>query len=257
MEFFIDLDERSQCDLELLLNGSFYPLTGFMEQEDYLSSCKSMRLQTGELWPVPVCLPISQKIKDEIGQLAPGRLIILRSQQNLPLAQMLNWSLFKPDLEQEFQQVVGTREASHPYCKRMRLLGPVWYLGGRTEALNPVPHSDFRQYRHTPHELKTWFQTQGWTKIIAFQTRNPMHRCHVELTKRCLAQIGSDARLLINPACGPTQEEDVDGFTRVRCYEKILKYYPEGQVHLSLLQLSMRMAGPREALWHALIRQNL
>jgi len=170
------------------------------------------------------------------------------------LAIMTVTDIWVPDRVKEAEAVFGTRSDEHPgVFALLHQTNPV-YIGGRLEGLELPPHHTFEHLRYTPRKLRERFKELDWKKIVAFQTRNPMHRAHVELTKRAMAETG--AKLLIHPVVGLTSPGDIDYFTRVRCYQAVLKYYPEGSVLLSLLPLAMRMAGPREALWHAIIRKN-
>jgi sulfate adenylyltransferase len=162
--------------------------------------------------------------------------------------------IYWPDRLHEALRVFGTSDRTHPgVAELLDCTGPV-YLGGRVRGLQPPTHPDFPELRDTPRSLRAWFEANGWSRIVAFQTRNPMHRAHRELTLRAAEQVG--ARLLVQPSVGRTKPDDVDYSTRVRCYRALLSHYPEGQAKLSLLPLAMRMGGPREAMWHALIRKN-
>lgn len=262
----ICLNSRIICDLELLLDGSFNPLSGFMNQKDYKSVVKKMRLSDGTLWPMPIVLPINSQQKEQI---VHKDHVILTDDTNLPLAKLYVNDIYKPDLKRECKYVYGTNDDNHPYVKIVNSLcdgdNEVWYVGGEVEVINMPPHYDFKDLRMNPVQMRNYFEKESWTTVVGFQTRNPMHRSHIELTKYALNQAADsykycknydDCKLLIQPIVGVTQVEDIDYHTRVRCYKSILKYYPENKVKLSLLPLSMRMAGPREALWHALIRKN-
>lgn len=256
MEKGIDLDDRLVCDLEMLMMDAFVPLKGFMTKKDYESVVNHMKLASGELWPMPIVLPINSQTKDRVIHMDK---VVLYNSYNLPLAWLHVEQIWKPDIDRECKKVLGTRDPRHPYIRVMRGWGEdIWYIGGRIERINPVPHYDFSSERLTPHEVRTHFAEKGWNTVVGFQTRNPMHRCHVELTKYALKQSGDqDAKLFLSPIVGITQEGDVDYHTRVRCYKILVeKYYPPNSVLLCLLPLSMRMAGPREAVWHALIRKN-
>jgi sulfate adenylyltransferase len=246
-----DLSERQLCDLELLMNGGFAPLTGFLTQADYDSVLERMRLADGTLWPIPVTLDVSAEFA---GKLTPGQRIALRDQENLVLAVLEVASVWEADKQREAEKVFGADDIAHPGVRYLHDRAGSHYVGGRVLGLQAPVHYDFRQHRHSPSELKALFRSWGWEKIVAFQTRNPLHRAHVELTRRAAEQAG--ANLLIHPVGGMTKPGDVDHYTRVRCYEAVLRHYPEGSSALSLLGLAMRMAGPREALWHAIIRRN-
>ena len=246
-----DLTDRQICDLELLTNGGFSPLTGFMGQADYDSVCADMRLADGTLWPMPITLDVSEEVASE---LEPGVQLALRDPEGVMLAVLNVEEIWQPDREKEAQSVFGTTDVKHPGVAHLLQRSHPWYLGGRIEAIQLPQHYDFRELRKTPAQLRADFTDAGWRRIVAFQTRNPMHRAHVELTMRAAKQV--EANLLINPVVGMTKPGDVDHFTRVRVYQSLLAHYPRHTVALSLLPLAMRMGGPREAIWHAIIRKN-
>ena len=250
----IVLSNRQLCDLEMILNGGFAPLKGFLNKEDYFSVLNTMHLSTGELWPMPITLHIDSFIIDESKEDTSE--IILMNKENLPLGKIINPSFYSPDLELECISVFKSIDTNHPYIKEVLSRGNVYYIGGDITAMNPFPHFDFVEHRLTPKQTREYFKTNGWNTVVGFQTRNPMHRSHYELTKYALNKAGSDAKLLLHPVVGVTQACDVNYHTRVKCYKKLLNYYEPNTTMLSLLPISMRMAGPREALWHALIRQN-
>ncbi len=246
-----DLTLRQICDLELLMNGGFTPLTGFLGKADYESVVDSMRLADGSLWPMPIMLEVSEAFAEKA---EPGTSIALRDQEGVILAVMAVADRWQPDKSAEALKVFGTESEEHPAVSYlMNDAGPV-YLGGRVTGLQAPIHYDYRAQRYSPNELRTFFNKLGWSKTVAFQTRNPLHRAHQELTFRAAKE--AQANLLIHPVVGMTKPGDIDHFTRVRCYEAVLKEYPAGTTHLSLLNLAMRMAGPREAIWHGLIRKN-
>ena len=246
-----DLTERQLCDLELLANGGFSPLTGFMAQPDYDRVCSEMRLADGSLWPIPITLDVPE---DTAGSLARGSKLALRDPEGVMLAVLDVEDVWQPDRAAEALAVFGTDNPEHPGVAHLLDRTHPFYVGGRVTALQPVTHYDYRQLRHTPAELRAQFAKLGWTKVVAFQTRNPMHRAHQELTLRAAKEVGAD--LLIHPVVGMTKPGDVDHYTRVRCYEALLHRYPSSTAQLSLLPLAMRMGGPREAVWHAIIRKN-
>jgi sulfate adenylyltransferase len=244
------LNNRQKHDLELLLNGAFYPLTGFMNQADYYSVCEKLCLTTGELWPIPVTLDVDAATA---ATLEIGQEIALRDSEGLLLATLAVNDRFQADKIWEALQVYGTADPIHPGVKSL-LQQQDWYIGGTVTADSLPTHYDFLDLRFTPQELRKRFQKLGWKKIVAFQTRNPLHRAHVELTFRAAQAVGGN--LLLHPVVGTTRPGDVDAYTRVRCYRAILPKYPAQSTMLAVLPLAMRMAGPKEALWHALIRQN-
>lgn len=245
------LSERQLCDLELLLNGGFEPLTGFMNQLDYESVSRHMRLGSGAVWPIPVVLDVTEEAAKD---LAPGALLALRDPEGAVLAVLHVEDLYRPDREAEARRVFGTDTRDHPgVAFLLDRTNPV-YVGGTVEGLHLPSHSDFAELRMTPRQVRAAFADRGWSKVVAFQTRNPMHRVHQELTMRAADAVG--AKLLINPVVGMTKPGDVDHYTRVRCYKALMHRYPADSTMLALLPLAMRMAGPREALWHAIIRRN-
>lgn len=245
------LTDRQVCDLELILNGGFSPLKGFLNKKDYDSVVKNMRLADETLWTMPITLDITKEISDKLSQ---GTKLVLRDKEGFPLAILHIGDIWEPDLKAEAKAVFGTVDETHPAVNYLlNFTNPV-YVGGTLEGMTAPKHYDYQGLRHTPSELREQFSKRGWENIVAFQTRNPMHRAHVELTMRAANEIG--ANILIHPVVGLTKPGDVDHYTRVRCYEKVLPKYPTGTVLLSLLPLAMRMGGPREALWHAIIRKN-
>jgi len=246
-----DLTARQVCDLELLMNGGFNPLKGFQSQADYLSTVETMRTSDGALWPIPVTMDVSEKFADGV---EPGQDIALRDQEGVILAILSVTDKWVPNKANEALKVFGADDLAHPAVNYLHnVAGPV-YLGGPVTGIQQPVHYDFKARRDTPNELRAYFRKLGWRRVVAFQTRNPLHRAHQELTFRAARE--AQANLLIHPVVGMTKPGDVDHFTRVRCYEAVLDQYPASTTHLSLLNLAMRMAGPREALWHAIIRRN-
>lgn len=247
-----DLSPRQLCDLELLLNGGFSPLCGFMARADYESVCRDMRLVNGTLWPIPVVLDVSDAFARSIRS---GTRVALRDPEGVMLAVLTVTDVWQPDRTAEAEQVYGTADPEHPGVDLlMQPTGDRFYLGGTVEGLHLPAHHDFLGLRHTPEELRALFRRRGWRQVVAFQTRNPMHQAHFHMTLQAARAHG--ANLLIHPATGLTKPGDVDHFCRVRCYRALLPRYPQGLAELSLLPLAMRMAGPREAVWHAIIRRN-
>ncbi|MGB0496842.1 MAG: bifunctional sulfate adenylyltransferase/adenylylsulfate kinase [Rubricella sp.] len=246
-----DLTPRQICDLELLMNGGFNPLKGFLGEADYDSVVETMRLADGSLWPMPITLDVSQEFADGI---APGQDIALRDQEGVILAILSITDKWVPNKRREAEKVFGADDLAHPAVNYLHnVAGPV-YLGGPVTGIQQPVHYDYRGRRDTPNELRAYFRKMGWRRVVAFQTRNPLHRAHQELTFRAAKE--AQANLLIHPVVGMTKPGDIDHFTRVRCYEAVLDKYPQATTHLSLLNLAMRMAGPREAVWHGLIRKN-
>jgi sulfate adenylyltransferase len=246
-----DLTQRQVWDIELLLNGAFSPLAGFLGKADYESVCADMRLADGSLWPMPIMLDVTDEYSETLSE---GDRIALRHPEGMILAILTVGDIWKADLEQEALSVFGTKDDAHPgVFQLLRQTNPV-YVGGTLEGVDTSPHHTFHELRHSPEELRQKFADLGWDKIVAFQTRNPLHRAHVELTKRAVEDTG--AKLLLHPVVGRTSPGDVDYFSRVRCYQAVIDHYSDQSATLSLLPLAMRMGGPREALWHALIRKN-
>lgn len=245
------LTQRQLCDLELLLNGGFSPLETFMSQADYESVCKNMRLSDGTLWPMPINLDVSDEFAQ---QLKLGDRVALRDHEGVMLAVLTVGEIYRPDRDKEALQVFGTNDEAHPGVAYLKHRVQPNYISGKLEGLHLPKHHDFQEMRQTPHELRALFNNRDWTKVVAFQTRNPMHRAHVELTTRAARQVG--ANLLIQPVVGMTKPGDIDHFTRVRAYKALLPKFPSSTTIISLLPLAMRMGGPREAVWHAIIRKN-
>jgi sulfate adenylyltransferase len=247
----LTLTQRQLCDLELLLNKGFAPLTGFMCKADYDNVLENMRLNDGTLWPMPITLDADRQFVEHI---KTGHEIALRDPEGLLLGILQVSDIWPVDRQQEAQAIFATDDPTHPGVSYLYHHVKDFYIGGRVLSISLPHHYDFKHLRYTPAELRDLFQQRGWEKIVAFQTRNPMHRAHQELTIRAAQQTG--AHLLIHPVVGMTKPGDIEYYTRVRCYEHVLKTYPSQSAFLSLLPLAMRMAGPKEALWHALIRKN-
>jgi sulfate adenylyltransferase len=246
-----DLTSRQTCDLELLMNGGFYPLQGFLGKKDYINVVENMRLADGTLWPIPITLDVSKSFSDE---LKTGQKIALRDQEGVILATLEISDIYIPNKEKEAKNVYGEDDQAHPAVNYLYNTAGNVYLGGAIIGIQPVVHYDFRARRNSPNELRSFFRKVGWHRVVAFQTRNPLHKAHQELTFR--AARDAQANLLIHPVVGMGKPGDIDHFTRVRCYEAVLDQYPAATTTMSLINLAMRMAGPREAVWHGLIRKN-
>jgi sulfate adenylyltransferase len=246
-----DLTPRQLCDLELLMNGGFSPLQGFMGQADYESVCSSMRLKNGLLWTMPVVLDLPAEF---VKKLKSGTSIALRDPEGVMLAVLHVEETWEPNRQSEAENVFGTADRKHPGVSSVLDRSNPIYVSGKLEGLQLPSHYDYRSLRLTPAEMRAKFAQLGWRRVVAFQTRNPMHRAHVELTFRAAKE--TSANLLIHPSVGMTKPGDVDHYTRVRCYQAILPHYPANTAQLALLPLAMRMGGPREAVWHATIRKN-
>ena len=246
-----DLTPRQLCDLELLLDGGFSPLAGFMTRRDYDRVCAEMRLTDGALWPMPITLDVPEALAET---LEPGANLALRDPEGVMLAALRVEEVWTPDRRAEAEAVFGAASPEHPGAAHLIERTQPCYVGGTLTGVQPVTHYDYRLLRHSPRELRAEFAKLGWTRVVAFQTRNPMHRAHQELTLRAAKEV--EASLLIHPVVGMTKPGDVDHYTRVRCYQALLHRYPRKTALLSLLPLAMRMGGPREAVWHAIIRKN-
>ncbi len=246
-----DLTERQLCDLELLLCGAFSPLEGFLTRQEYEKVVEDMRLPSGLLWPIPITLDVDQKFAEDISE---GETIALRDREGVIISSLEITDIWTPDRSLEAASVFGTEDESHPGVDYLLNIAFPVYVGGKLRGIEPPAHYDFQLLRDSPSELRGRFRKLGWRKVVAFQTRNPMHRAHQELTFRAARE--QEANLLIHPAVGTTNPGDVDHYTRVRCYEHILQRYPEQTTTLSIVNLAMRMAGPKEALWHGIVRKN-
>ena len=246
-----DLTERQLCDIELILNGAFSPLEGFLNQADYEAVVDGMRLENGVLWPMPITLDVSEEFAKD---LSSGDKLALRDLEGVIVATLEVGDIWTPDKAKEAKGVFGTTDEKHPAVHYLNHVAHPVYVGGTLTGVEAPTHYDFKHLRESPAEVRARFKKLGWRKVVAFQTRNPMHRAHQEISHLAAREV--EANLLIHPVVGLTKPGDVDHYTRVRCYEHILKHYPEQTTSLSLLPLAMRMGGPREALWHAIIRKN-
>ena len=246
-----DLTPRQLCDLELLISGGFSPLQGFMGRRDHENVCEQMRLADGTLWPIPITLDVPEETARGLGA---GATLALRDPEGVMLAVLQVEEVWQPDRAFEAEQVFGTQDRSHPGVAHLLDRTHPFFVGGRLEAVQSPQHYDYVSLRQTPQEVRAEFARLGWRRVVAFQTRNPMHRAHFELTLRAAKEL--EANLLIHPVVGMTKPGDVDHYTRVRCYQALLSRYPAHSGKLALLPLAMRMGGPREAVWHAIIRKN-
>jgi sulfate adenylyltransferase len=245
----LNLKGRALHDLEVMLVGGFDPVFGYMDEADYTAVVETMRLADGRVFPIPIVLDV-----DEDNPYQAGDIILLCDPFGNPLAKMKITSRYTPDKLKEARGVYGTEDMMHPGVQYLfDEMGPV-YLGGTLEKIALPTRHDFTQFRSTPAELKALFKERGWDKVVGFQTRNPMHRAHFELVKRAHEKTG--APVLVHPVVGMTKPGDIDYVTRVRTYNVVCNTYGKDFTHLSLLPLAMRMAGPREAVWHAIIRKN-
>ena len=245
----VRLSDMAVCDLELLATGAFSPLDRFMGRDDYTSVVQDMRLSDGTLFPIPVTLPVERESAPSLDSR-----VALRDSRNNLLAVMEVEEIYDWDYQDTASHVFGTLDMRHPLVSRMDGWGRL-NLSGRISVIALPSHRDFRSLRLTPLQARRALQALGRERVVAFQTRNPLHRAHEEMTRRAVQTI--DGTLLLHPVVGPTRAGDIDHYTRVRTYKALVRnHYDPCSTLLSLLPLAMRMAGPREALWHAIIRRN-
>ncbi|KAJ2400076.1 Sulfate adenylyltransferase [Coemansia sp. RSA 2559] len=251
---YVTLTERQLCDLELILNGGFSPLEGFLTLAEYTSVVETNRLPDGTLWTMPIYLDIDSAELERLGVRVGGRLTLRDPRDDQPLAIITVSDLYQADRAVEAEKVYGANDEAHPAVHYLFHNTRDTYVGGKVQAVNAPQHYDYVAIRRSPAEVRALFRKLNWTRVVAFQTRNPMHRAHRELTVRAARM--RHANVLIQPVVGLTKPGDIDHFTRVRVYQAIMPKYPNGMAQLSLLPLAMRMGGPREAVWHAIIRKN-
>ncbi len=247
----ITLTQRQLCDLELLVSGAFSPLTGFMDQKTYLSVIEQGRLPDQLLWPIPITLDISQDLAEQI---QPGDQIALRDAEGFMPAVLTVSDIWQADKQQEAEFIFGTTSEMHPGVDYLLNQTQDVYIGGKISAIELPTHFEFENLWSTPGELRSLFSKRGWRNVIAFQTSKPMHRVHREITLSAAREV--QAHILIHPTVGITKPGDLHYYSRIHCYQAIKKYYPDNLAIMSLLPLAMRMAGPKEALWHAIINKN-
>lgn len=247
----LTLTQPALFDLELLLNGAFSPLKGFMNRNDYESVLDGMRLADGTLWPLPVCLRVAEP---QLQQVETGQGLALRDNEGFMLAVLHVQDIWPVDVDREAEAVYGTRNPDHAGVRALMDAPGNYYVGGGLEGIQLPLHAAFKSMRHSPAEMRSLFKRLGWRRIVGFHTRNPVHRAQYELTLRAMAKV--KANLLLHPVAGNFHPGSIDYFTRVHCYQEVRKNYPANMVHLSLIPLSLRMAGPREALFHAIVRKN-
>lgn len=246
-----DLSARQLCDLELLLCGAFSPLEGFLCRADYEQVCAEMRLTDGTLWPMPVTLDIPTALAE---QLSLNSRLALRDPEGVPVAVLQVEELWQPDRHQEAVGVYGSDDPAHAGVRALLEHTHPMCVGGRVYGIDAPVHYDFRARRHTPRELRAAFDKLGWRRVVALHTTNPLHSAHQLLAQRAVQK--AEANLLLHPSVGEGPGEQLDYFARVRCYERLLRSFPDQTTMLSVLPLAARLAGPREALWHAIVRRN-
>ncbi len=244
------LTDREVCDVEMIAVGAMSPLEGFMAERDYVEVVDRMQLSSGLAWSIPICKQVTE---EERKQLREGTPVALEDAQTGTLALLRVESIFQLDKKKEARQVFGTEEETHPAVATLYANGP-WAIGGRLEVVRRPRVAAFAQYRMTPLETRRAFAERKWKRVVAFQTRNPIHRAH-EYIQKCAMEIADG--MLLHPLVGETKGDDVPAAVRVRCYEVILeKYYPKDRVLMAVFPAAMRYAGPREAIFHALVRKN-
>ncbi len=244
----LTLSERSLADLECLASGIYSPLTGFVGEADYRSIVDHGRLPNGLAWPIPITL----QVPDEVAAALRGE-VALTDASGTVLATMQVTDVYRPDQQLEAVRVYGTTDAAHPGVAAMRQAGPA-YLGGPVSVFAELPATEFDAHKYDPHATRAEFARRGWRTVVAFQTRNPIHRAHEYLTKVALE---TNDGLFINPLVGTTKADDIPAPVRMQCYQVLLdNYYPRDRVHLGVYPAAMRYAGPREAILHAISRQN-
>lgn len=246
-----DLSPRQLSDIELLMNGGFSPLRGFMDKADYESVCSNMQLADGLFWPMPITLDVTEEF---VEQIKGADVIALRDMEGVLIATMQVTDIWQPDKKREASLVYGTDDENHPGVDFLLNKTHSFYIGGELGGVEEPIHYDFKARRDTPEELRALFKKRGWSRIAAFHTRNIIHKAQHALSLHAAQQL--EANLVIQPIVGMAMPGEVNRFTRVRCYENILEEYPDSTTELSLIPLATRLAGPREALWHAIVRQN-
>jgi sulfate adenylyltransferase len=247
----ITLDDRQLCDFELLTTGAFSPLTGFMNRSDYESVLDRMKLQDNILWPVPICLDIAETVARP---LEGGQSVVIRDPEGILLAIMHVENIWKPDKSKEAELVYGTTDQSHPGVAALFGQTGDYYIGGALEVLNLPLHYDFKQLRMTPPEVRSLYKKLGWNRIVGYHTANTMHRPEYEMALRAMQK--SRANLLLLPGVSITGSGDFDYYTRVRCYRDLMNHFPPESAIMSLLPISSRLAGPRDALLQCIIGKN-
>jgi sulfate adenylyltransferase len=248
----IELNNRQLCDLELLLNRAFYPLTGYLNRQDYESVLDTMRLSDGTVWPIPICLDVSEKTAKALNS---GQPIALKDEEGFLLAILSIEDIWKPDKKMEARCVFGTDDhRAHPGVRYLYEEVGNWYIGGSLEGVQLPIHYDFRKLRLTPADTHRAFLENGWRNVIGFQTEKHLHCAHREMIFSAARE--ARASIFLQPVVGLTHAGDLNYYSQVRCYQQILAKFPKNMITLGLLPMAMRKAGPREAVWQAIIRKN-
>lgn len=248
----VDLSERQLCDLELLLTRAFYPLSGYMSRAEYESVLADMRMPDGSVWPMPICLDVSDKIARN---LVCGQSLALRDSEGFLLAILKIDDIWEADKNKEALAVYGTdNPQKHPGVHYLYNNIHNWYLGGTVEGLHLPLHFDFTELRLPPSETYRRFAQKGWRHVIGFHSEKPLHCAHKEMVLRAAREAG--ASIFLQPVVGVPRPGEIDHFTSVRCYQAFVHKFPKNIIDLGLLPLASRKAGPKEALWQAIIRKN-
>ncbi len=248
----LDLDTRQLCDLESLLNRAFYPLSGYLCREDYQGVLERMRLADGCVWPIPVCLDVSEEFA---GSLEIGQRIALNDQEGFLLALLTVEEVWRPDKEAEAEAVYGTTDAAlHPGVQYLYEEVGEWYVGGSVEGVSLPVHYDFRDLRLTPSETHRRFTQYGWRRVLGFHTQEYLHCAHREMVLAAAREVS--ASIFLHPVVGLEYPGNMDHYTHVHCYQEFVQHFPKNMILLGITPLAERHAGPREALWHAIIRKN-
>ncbi len=247
----ITLSKRQLCDLEMLINGAMSPLTGYMDKETYDSVIQSTRLPNKLLWPMPIVLDIDAEFARKLNS---GDKIALRDTEGFMPAVLTVSDVWQADKKIEAESIYGTHSELHPGVDYLMNQCQSHYVGGHIEGTEEPSHFDFEHLWSSPAELRELFKKRGWRNVLAFQTSQPMHQVHQKITLEAARK--ANAHILIHPTVGITKPGDLDYYARVHCYQAIQKYYPNNMAVMSLLPMAMRMAGPKESLWHAIINKN-